>query len=218
MNCYFQGCSARGTTKEHIPPRSFFPKGEKVQLLTVKSCPQHNNNKSTDDMYVLAQICMNASPNNRANQVFEKTVAPQLSFNNGAFCKMLSAGAVKLSNGEFKYRVNRDRFDNFFSALSFGVIYKTCGVSLPINYKVSHIFHNFIDESSDPRVKTIEDYIEKYYSGNPMNFITFGELGTNNESIYTTTIFGIPGYKSSITIVHLFYGIFKVTSMLTLTF
>lgn len=218
MNCYFQGCSAIGTTKEHIPPRSFFPEGEKLQLLTVRSCPQHNNNKSKDDMYVLAQICMNASLSNRAKEVFQKKVAPQLSINNEAFRKMLSAGAVQLSNGAVKYKVDIDRFDKFFSALSFGVIYKTCKVSLPINYKVSHIFHNFIDEISHPMVKTIEDYIEKHYSGKPMNFMTFGELGTNNESTYTATIFGIPGYKSSITIVHLFYGVFKVTSMLTLTY
>lgn len=62
MQCYYQGCTNKGTTKEHIPPKSFFPEGEKEQLLTVKSCPIHNNKKSTDDQYVLAHICMNASP------------------------------------------------------------------------------------------------------------------------------------------------------------
>ena len=43
----------------------------------------------------------------------------------------------------------------------------------------------------------------------------FGDPGAKNERIYTVTIFGIPDFKSSITIVHLFFGKFKVSSMLT---
>ncbi len=50
-----------------------------------------------------------------------------------------------------------------------------------------------------------------------MDFMSFGEPGTKNERIYTVTIFGIPGYQSSITVVHVFFGVFKVTSMLTRT-
>ena len=58
MQCYFQGCVDKGVTKEHIPPRSFFPDGEKIQLLTVKSCKTHNNAKSTNDLYVLGSGCI----------------------------------------------------------------------------------------------------------------------------------------------------------------
>ena len=72
MQCYYQGCTKKGITKEHIPPRSFFPKGEKEQLLTVKSCEIHNNRKATDDQYVLAQICMSASSSNREREIFKK--------------------------------------------------------------------------------------------------------------------------------------------------
>lgn len=50
-----EGCTAL------IPPKAFFPEGERDQLLTVRSCPHHNNAKSNDDLYVLAHICMNAS-------------------------------------------------------------------------------------------------------------------------------------------------------------
>lgn len=71
MSCYFPGCNEKGTTKAHIPPRSFFPVGERLQLLTVKSRKKHNNDKSTNDLYVLVQICMNASPSNRAREVFQ---------------------------------------------------------------------------------------------------------------------------------------------------
>ncbi|MDE1172723.1 MAG: hypothetical protein PW790_03430 [Parvibaculaceae bacterium] len=215
MNCYFQGCNEKGVTKEHIPPRSFFPDGEKEQLLTVKSCKKHNNAKSKDDLYVLAQICMNASPSNRAREVFLRKIKPQLEFNNSALRKRLAGGAIPLGNGAVRYAVERGRFDDFFTALSCGLIYKVCNSSLPENYKISHIYHNF-QGSADPELKALEDEIGRFYSGELMKFMEFGALGTKNEKIYTVTVFGIPEFQSSITIVHMFFGVFKVTSMLTL--
>lgn len=130
MSCYFQGCSQKGVTKEHIPPKAFFPKDEKDQLLTVKSCVAHNNAKSKDDLYVLAQICMNASPSNRAREIFLKKVKPQLDFNNGALRKKLAAGSVKLPDGTVKYPVDTNRLNEFFDALSCGIIFKSCGSDL----------------------------------------------------------------------------------------
>lgn len=214
MSCYFQGCNEAGITKEHIPPRSFFPDGEKEQLLTVKSCELHNNAKSKDDLYVLAQICMNASPSNRAREVFLNKVAPQLEFNNGALRKRLANGAICLDNGAVKYIVDEERLDDFFTALSCGLIYKSCKSSLPMNYAVSHIYHNF-QSGVDIERQQVEDAIKKFYSGEPLDFLEFGAADTKNERIYTATIFGIPEFQSSITIAHTFFGKFKVTSMLT---
>ncbi len=214
MTCYFQGCKEKGITKEHIPPRSFFPDGEKEQLLTVKSCEFHNNAKSKDDLYVLAQICMNAAPSNRAREVFMNKVVPQLEFNNGALRKRLAEGAVPLGNGAVKYKVDVPRLDDFFTALSCGLIFNSCGSSLPANYSISHVYHNFQSEA-DPEIQQIEDAINTLYAGKPMAFLEFGDPDTRNKKIYTVTIFGIPDFQSSITIVHRFFGVFKITSMLT---
>ncbi|ADL51378.1 hypothetical protein [Clostridium cellulovorans] len=216
MKCYYQGCNDEGITKEHIPPRSFFPDGEKEQLLTVKSCEKHNNAKSQNDLYVLIHICMNASPSNRAREVFLNKVKPQLDFNNNALRKKLLEHAVSMENGTVKYKVDISRFDEFFTALSCGIIYKSCDCSLPLHYSISHIYPNF-ESNDDFKVKQIEKFIDQFYSGKPMNFINFGKPNTKNESIYTVKVFGIPEFKSSITIVHEFYGTFKVISMLTTT-
>ncbi len=214
MTCYFQGCKNKGITKEHIPPRSFFPDGEKEQLLTVRSCELHNNAKSKDDLYVLAQICMNASPNNRAREVFMNKVVPQLEFNNAALRKRLAEGAVSAGNGAVKYRVDVARLDDFFTALSCGIVYKSCGSSLPANYQISHVYHSLLGAVDSER-QQIEDLIDTFYAGKPMTFMEFGAPDARNERIYTVTIFGIPKFQSSITIVHRFFGVFKVTSMLT---
>tara|TARA_R110002072_G_scaffold66301_1_gene163502 strand:- start:537 stop:836 length:300 start_codon:yes stop_codon:yes gene_type:complete len=91
------------------------------------------------------------------------------------------------------------------SALSCGIVYKTCRASLPENYELGHIYHSLYSEP-DPLVQTMEKDIEKFYSGKPMDFMAFGERGAKNAGIHT-----------SITIVHLFFGKFKLTSMLTRT-
>lgn len=208
MKCYFKGCTQRGVTKEHIPPKAFFPDNEKDQLLTVKSCQEHNNAKSKDDFYVLAHICMNASPSNRAREIFIEKVRPQLDFNNGELKKLI---AKKLKNGNVEYDLDIKRFDSFFTALSFGIIYKSCGTSLPNNFEVKHVYPNF----SSQQINDLEIQIKKFYMGKPMTFMEFGNPVTKNERFYTVEVFGVPEFASSLTIVHLFFGKFKVISMLT---
>jgi hypothetical protein len=213
MNCYFQGCTEKGSTKEHIPPRSFFPEGERVQLLTVKSCKAHNNDKSTNDLYVLAQICMNASPSNRAREVFQERVVPQLSHNNDALRRMLLKGSVTVPGGVM-YPVDHARFDEFFTALSCGLIYKSQEAPLPSDYRIDHIYHRFVSYA-DAEQQAFEAHIDRFYDEKPLDFMAFGNPETRNERIYTVEIHGRPRFQGSITIVHRFFGVFKVTSMLT---
>jgi hypothetical protein len=48
--CYM--CAAEATTREHAPPRSFFPIELRSGLVAVPSCPKHNNDNSADVEYV----------------------------------------------------------------------------------------------------------------------------------------------------------------------
>jgi hypothetical protein len=173
MSCYFQGCTENATTKEHIPPRSLFPQGERLQLMTVKSCRLHNNGKSRNDLYVLPQICMNVSPSNRAREVFLERVKPQLSHNNGALRRMLRKGAIEVSEGVM-YPVDLARFNEFFTALSCGLIYKSQKAALPSDYMFSHIYHRFISET-DAKLRTLETGIDCFYDGKPLDFMEFGK-------------------------------------------
>lgn len=216
MACYFQGCEEKGTTKEHIPPRSFFPEGEKHQLVTVKSCPAHNNAKSKDDLYVLAQICMHASPANRAREVWLTKVAPQLEFNGGKLRDMLAEGAVQVEGG-VAYPVRIERLDEFFTALSCGLIAASQKRSLPANYSINHIYPS-LATGGDSVSKALEQGIEEFYTGKPLAVMEFGKPGLHNERIYTAEVFGLPDFEGSITIVHLFFGKFKVISMLSKLF
>lgn len=215
MSCYYQGCSERGTTKEHIPPKSFFPKNQRNQLLTVPSCKLHNNAKSSDDIYVLAQICLNASPSNRSREVFIERVVPQLGYNQEALRKTLVKHAVPLPAGAVQYNVAVARFDRFFDALSCGIVFKACGASLPADYRLGHVYHNF-ECAEEASVETaLKQAIFAFYSGEPMTVMNFGRVKALNATVYSVKVFGIANFSSSITVVHEFFGVFRVTSMLT---
>ena len=215
MSCYYQGCSQPGTTKEHIPPQSFFPKDQRNQLLTVKSCALHNNKKSSDDTYVLAQICMNTSPSNRSREVWKQSVLPQLDYSGGALRKTLASDAIPLPSGAVMYKVDTARCDRFFNALSCGIVFKACGERLPVQYSIEHVYHNFSDVGETPEKKEFKKHLLSSYSGEPMAVLDFGRVRALNTSVYSVKVFGMPGFRSSITIVHDFFGVFCVTSMLT---
>jgi hypothetical protein len=214
MPCYFQGCSEPKTSMEHIPPKSFFPKDQRDQLLTVPSCDLHNGAKSRDDLYVLAHICLNSSPKNRSREIFIKTIVPQLDYNQDALRKMLTASSVPFPSGAVAYNVDVKRFDGFFTALSNGIVYKACSATLPSDYTVRHVYHNFGQKKKGLERKT-EDMIRSFYVGKPMAALDFGQVKALNTSVYTVKLFGVPGFLSSITVVHEFFGRFRVTSMLT---
>lgn len=67
QKCY--ACERTATTRDHIPPKCFFPEKKYLPsnssdyrsgLITVPSCPEHNNLRSRDDEYAAAVIVMNS--------------------------------------------------------------------------------------------------------------------------------------------------------------
>jgi hypothetical protein len=81
-SCYW--CGAPATSKEHVPPRCFFPK-EIIRegllqkqnwnhLVTVPSCDEHNNQKSSGDEYLLAHIAILAPENLYAQAAIKGSV------------------------------------------------------------------------------------------------------------------------------------------------
>ena len=68
--CY--ACGRPTTTREHVPPECFFPPSLRSNLITVPSCPIHNNANSMDVEYVRNVLCCatNLGPNSEA--VFAK--------------------------------------------------------------------------------------------------------------------------------------------------
>lgn len=215
MKCYFQGCSNEGNTKEHIPPKSFFPEEQREQLITVRSCREHNNEKSGDDLYTLAQICLNSSPRNMSREVFIKSVAPQLRYNKDSLKKLLVHDSILLKNGSVRYKVDVSRLNNFFNALSCGLINHITKEQLPENYSMKNIYHNLVDDSISAQQNELYRIVNEFYKDKTPEILNFGEAKLFNKNIYTAKIFGLNCFRSSISIVHIFFEHFKVTSMLS---
>lgn len=61
-------CDKPSTSREHVPPKSFFPEDPNLrkQLITVHSCKEHNLSNSMDDEYVRALIAFHFQNNQAA--------------------------------------------------------------------------------------------------------------------------------------------------------
>jgi len=88
---------------------------------------------------------------------------------------------------------------------------------MPANYSINHIYPS-LATGGDSVSKALKQGIEEFYSGKPLAVMEFGKPGLHNERIYTAEVFGLPDFEGSITIVHLFFGKFKVISMLSKKF
>lgn len=102
----------------------------------------------------------------------------------------------------------------FFDALASGIIYHSTQKQLPSDYEIRHVYHNLISENSTKTESEIVNEISRFYSGQPDCLLKFGSVKALNTNVYNAKIFGMKEFASSITVVHEFYGWFKVTSML----
>jgi hypothetical protein len=84
--CY--SCSALATDKEHVPAKSFFPSGMRRNLVTVPSCPEHNESYSKDVEYVRNMIVCSEGLNPVGEGMFE-TARRSFDRNEGLFRKSM---------------------------------------------------------------------------------------------------------------------------------
>ena len=107
--CYF--CSKLATTKEHIPPKSFFlgrdinPK----RLIRVPSCEEHNTDKSADDEYFRNLISLEIHGGDEGIRLFEKKTYKSLSGSPGKYKNILNLPQEVIVNGQktMKFEVEK---------------------------------------------------------------------------------------------------------------
>ncbi|MDD5716241.1 MAG: hypothetical protein PHW64_00430 [Sulfuricurvum sp.] len=231
--CYFPGCESHASTKEHIPPKSFFPDSKKINLMTVKSCKLHNNEKTKDDMYVLANICLNSitETENDASKVFESNVKPQLMHNNEALLKKVFRNPTKHDEKTSRFEIDISRLDSFFDCLTHGVIYKKVNKKVVLeNYNVRHLYINLEDIDKDGNVDKDSIFMKKYWQEylESVELSEVIEFKYETPKGYSTEIYSVrfigadfikslesDSFNSSITVVHKFFGYFVVVSLLT---
>lgn len=202
---------------EHIPPRSFFPRGRGLQLKTIPSCAEHNNAKSNDDQYVLAHICIAASSGeDLARTIFARSIAPQLD-RSAAFRELLVGGSETLADGSRRYQVDIARLDNFFDHLAAGIFFDRYGCPVGINnHRIEHVYLDLRadDPEGDEQRRMVAKILGHFFAGFRDQIARY-EADKLDESIYMNRIMDPAGQDASITIIHTFYGVFDVATFLT---
>ena len=66
-------CDSGAVTREHVPPKSFFPSQLRCNLITVPSCDRHNYDNSLDVEYVRNVLSTQHGTNDAAEKVFATT-------------------------------------------------------------------------------------------------------------------------------------------------
>lgn len=121
--CYY--CGEPATSVEHVPPKCFFPEGQREELFTVPSCNVHNNNKSHDDEYVKVVLATSAKVmfKNVLKPVIDKSFRAldrSPGFASAVF-KNPEPAVIQLSDGrQFmskSHEIELDRFYRFFESL-----------------------------------------------------------------------------------------------------
>jgi hypothetical protein len=129
-SCYM--CDSPATTREHVPPKSFFPRGHRNMLITVPSCARHNSDNSMDVEYVRNLLTGEKNVNplgealfSKARDSFERSQGLRSeTFGEWAFATVDNQQTVVL-------RINRARFDNVMSSMAYSLYYRDYGTRYP---------------------------------------------------------------------------------------
>lgn len=134
--CYM--CDKDATTVEHVPPKCIFPEIKdtngidyKKNLITVPSCEEHNNSKSTDDTYLRDILTMVVTSSALGKLQFDKKTMKQASLRPALMNNMLENSApykVSFDDGATKQdtigiRVDDERLQNSFECMARALYY-----------------------------------------------------------------------------------------------
>jgi len=106
-------CGNPAPTKEHVPPTCLFPeedvagKDYRINLITVRSCPEHNLKKSDNDAYLMAVIAWHAENNEIAHLQADKIL--RASKTNPRISQFLKTLGKRIVNGVWVDSLQFDR-------------------------------------------------------------------------------------------------------------
>lgn len=156
--CYW--CQETATSKEHVPPKCFFPEAKDVfngvdyraNLITVPSCDEHNTSKSDIDEYIFYVVLSHHDGNLTAfNQFVTKAMR---SFEKRPWMKdrIYRDRTDATLNGEdtMAFRADMDKFNSGMEATSRAIYYyeteQPCTKSISIHAPM--LYSNYGDRQS----------------------------------------------------------------------
>ncbi|MFZ1799341.1 MAG: hypothetical protein WAU24_05705 [Chitinophagaceae bacterium] len=194
MKCYM--CVNISTSDEHTPPKSFFPKANRLNLIKVPSCSIHNEETSLDDEYVRNLIVLTKGNNKIAQKHFNDKVLPSIKRRN-SMMKLMTKNSISMNyikgdenSKSLAHEIDRNRFDKVMRKIAYGVYYFSFGETW---YRKLNVSTNMLYTDSmrnDPIAEEIQNQKNKkkieisYKGSNPEVFkYSFLNLKTNSNKI-----------------------------------
>lgn len=180
-------CERLATSREHVPPRCFFPEQKDLpagfdfrrNLITVPSCEQHNSAKSADDEFLLFILTSQHHGSIYKDKLFESKVIRAFNRSPNRFMSMmeeltpirgLSSDGQMPESASFK--VDLDRFDRVLHQVACGIYYhhyrkKWVGISRTL----SNLFGTSGDISSPENMSIARqiEMIARSFEGLPVH-------------------------------------------------
>jgi hypothetical protein len=127
MPCYT--CEAEATTREHVPPRAFFPQGFRTNLWTVPSCEAHNLDNSLDVEYVRNVIVSHRNVAGTAQELAQSASFRSFEHSSALFFQTFGGAEFVVVDGEPTaiFQFDLDRFKRVMKAIAFGLYYNEHG-------------------------------------------------------------------------------------------
>lgn len=134
--CYF--CNAPATSDEHIPPKCLFPEKKDLSdgldyrknLITVRSCDDHNSEKSKEDEY-LRLILVHGYFNNKASQDHFNSKIVRAIIRRPAMYVTLNKTQIPVivdNDLTVSFDIDRIRFENSLERIVQGLIVNKYGI------------------------------------------------------------------------------------------
>lgn len=125
--CYM--CNEESTSREHAPPDCFFPAGMKKNLITVRSCPAHNEETSAEDEYCRNWITTSIQNNQTGLDHFLDKGTRSLQFKKADVLSVLETlrDVSFHAPGAKAFQLDRPRFERVIKKVAYALFYKSYG-------------------------------------------------------------------------------------------
>jgi hypothetical protein len=133
-------CDEPGTSREHVPPRCIFPRGDEHRkaLITVPSCAAHNSAKSKCDEYLRHVLVCSPAVNDLAVKVADESLLPGFERRPHLMKTFLpNPRLVKLGTAETAaFKVDVQRFEDAVSSVIRGLHFYETGKKLRLEITI----------------------------------------------------------------------------------
>jgi len=189
--CY--ACDKPATTREHAPPSSFFPEGKRDNLITVPSCPDHNNANSKDVEYARNVITIMFGVNKIGEQHFSGKSLRSFDHSPALLHSTFSdIRPVQFKGGTIgKFTVDTPRIEAVMSACTCALHFREIGVSKP-NWGIILPNLYFSDDA------TMETATFRFQLLSMLNQIPFTVRDTSSPEVFEYAVADLPGERIDI--------------------